>query len=646
MREHGAGSRLMMILLSGLVLGALGLLEPLIRFWSRFHQVGLVWPVLIGLYLGAGLACAIGAAIPVTIGLATRAVERRPLVIASYYFSGTFSLAAVLILAPFVRGELASLLIPVSYAVIYPALFVLGALATGKLTPHLVTPVMAHLIGYPSGRISRARMVVYLIIIGLLIPVTAYQDFMDRYGLSGRAARGGLSSRPGDQPIQNLLLITVDGLRADHLGTYGYDRSTSPAIDSLASKAIVFERCFAQGNCTELSMGSLFTSLYPAMHSARHWRNMSSPLPDQIETLAENLRDAGLTTVGLMSNPFLKREWGLTQGFDRVAEFHDGFADLLPVRYLLRLGVMALPNPAPPTTYPRAEWVVDEAIRHLDRLHGHPFALYVHFMDTHRPFQPPESFETAFRTPGASLLDAETLWTNNWERFRMLPSEEEAVSQPDLRRFRDLYDASIRYVDTEIDRLLDYLDLIGLQHNTLIIITADHGAEFLEHGNMFHQSQLLYDELTHVPLICQVPGIRVPKRVPEIVRHIDLMPTLLELYDLPRSRGVQGQSLEPLLTDTGQWDAVPAFSQSYEYIGVRTPTHKLFYGLTEDDGHCFDLLTDPGETVDVYGEAPACDSLENVLMEFLRRINVPAAGARPFDSERPAADEERSLGQP
>ena len=629
MKGHGTSGRLLTILLSGLTLGAIALLEPLIKFWGGFHLLGMEGPRLILLYLGAGLACALIAGLIVSIGLATRAMERRPVVFASYYFAGTFGLAAVLTAAPLLHKELAEKMnTEVSYAIIFLALIVLAALAVAKLTPHLVQPVFSHLIGYPSGRISRPRLVAILVLIGAIIPVTAVREAQDRYRPMGRPPRTEFRSRPSDQRIQNLLLITVDALRPDHLGTYGYQRPTSPVIDSLAARATLFEHCIAQANCTELSMGALFTSLYPSMHAVRREGHIASRLPEGIETLAEVMRDAGLQTVGLMSNPYLKREWGLTQGFDGVDEFHDSYLDLMPMRYMLRLGLVPTPKRIPGTQIPRAEVVVDRAIDFLAQAHERPFFLFVHFMDVHHPYFPPHPYQDAFRSPGASETLPERLWTKRWSVFNMLPDNPDALARSDLLRVIDLYDGAIRYVDDQLGRLLGELDRLGLAENTLVILSADHGDEFLEHGDIFHKSPFLYDELVHVPLVIRSPEIKNARRVDRIVRHIDLMPTAMEVFDLPTGKSLQGQSLMPLLTGLEEWSPVAAFSQSYQFIAMRTPGHKLMYDLANSRGYCFDLLADPNETQNLYGDSVqvTCDSMEVVLMEFFRKVSVSSQG--------------------
>jgi arylsulfatase A-like enzyme len=619
MGGYGTGSRILSILLVGLVLGALGLLEPLIRFWSRFHQVGQPWFLVIAVYLGFGLVCALAASIVVSAALATRSVQRRPIVYAAYYCAGAFALAAVLIAAPLLRRELQGLQFPISYWVLYPALLLLAAIAATKLTPHFVQPLLSMLIGYPSGRISRSRLVAVLVIAGLLVPLTAYKGLSAERWPSGRPARAGLRSRPGSQPVQNLILITIDGLRADHVGAYGYARPTTPVLDSLASRGALFEQCFTQGSRPELAMASLFTSLCPTSHAVFERENHSARLAQDVETLAEGLRDAGLHCIGLMNGPCLARETGLAQGFDELVEFHYGYLELFPWRYLQKLKLVASPELVPLSTlFFRAETVVTEALQQLRRLRGQPFFLYLNLVDTHQPFIPPRRFESAFLSSGATPTEPEELWKMRWPVLKKLPGER-VLSNADALRFVDLYDDTIRYVDGEIARLMARLETLGLARNTLVIVTSDRGTEFLEHGQMLDYSELLYDELIHVPLIIAMPGQTAPIRVTPSVRLIDLLPTLHEVFDLPPLRSAQGQSLLPLTTGSQGWKAVPAYSESYTYVALRTPEYKIMVPKHEAGGAlCFDLVSDPGEARNLQGQSGVCDSL-GLVLEQMRR---------------------------
>jgi arylsulfatase A-like enzyme len=250
-----------------------------------------------------------------------------------------------------------------------------------------------------------------------------------------------------------------------------------------------------------------------------------------------------------------------------------------------------------------------------------------------------------FVSQGAARTEAVEFWRRGWRLFNEIPANPAAIGDGDVLRIIDLYDGCIRYVDDQIALLLSELDALGLSDRTLVILTADHGDEFLEHDDIFHKSPFLYDELIHVPLIIRHPQFADGRRIPEIVRLIDLMPTLLELFDLPASPAAQGRSLLPLIEGRGPWLPVAAYSESYEFMSVRTLPHKLMIDRRADgDTYCYDLEEDPLERVNTYGAEAACDSLEIELGKFLRLISVPPIGRPARELDERTQEQLRSIG--
>ena len=642
MSVRGFKWRLTGILITGFALGAIGLLEPLTRFWRSFEFLGLSWYALLGLYFAAGLVVALIAALAVE--LVARSAFWLPVTIAGYYPTAAACLAGAFVLTPTIRNELASFELHIPTLVILVLLLAAGALITFKAAPRIIVPVFRRLFGCPDGRISEFKLLLAVSPLLLVVLLTAFETGQARRDDAGRPARAGLATRPSGDAVQNVLLITIDALREDHLGVAGYARPTTPALDAFARDAVVFDRCFAQGNATELSFGSLFTSLYPHAHGVRRHQNRASPLVGEIETLAEKLRDAGLRTEGLMTNPFLQREWGLTQGFDEVDEFRAGYLELLPARALKKIGLVKPPELIPLSAIPRGRVVVDRAIARLERLRARPFFLFVHLMDAHNPYIPPEPYDTMFSSHGANMMPAPEFWQRVWPVYRALPSDRERLAQPDLDHIVDLYDGAIRYADHEVGRLLEALARLGLERNTLVVVTSEHGEEFLEHGNISHRSPLLYDELIHVPLIVRLPGAAGGRHEEALVRHVDLLPTILALFHLPEDAAEQGTSLMPLLTGAGAWHPVPAFSQSYRCISVRTDDRKLMLDLVDDRGFCFDLRTDPGELHNLYGPSAPCDSLEGLLLDYVKKTLVTPPGGVPREIDQRTRSILGSLG--
>ncbi len=338
------------------------------------------------------------------------------------------------------------------------------------------------------------------------------------------ALLGGCIDRQSADRRPNIVVILIDTLRADHIGAYGYDRPTTPVIDELARTGVRFENAVSQSSWTLPSIMSLFTSLHPRA-------NMSSTLPEVLDdaeiTLAERLREAGYSTMSVATNPYTLHELtNVMQGFDdRVAK-----------------------------TSAKAGWVVDQAINRLEdhgtRDSARPFFLYLHLMDVHTPYSPPPPFDSMFDTlDGAAHTEAHRKPAGVKTAAELSQSAFAAARSHTLA----LYDGGLRYADTEIGRLLDYLRTKGLRENTVIAIASDHGEAFwdnveleetynLKHthaslkGFGVEHSNSLLEEQVSVPLILNGPGVE-PGVDPLPARNLDLAPTLMARSGVPFNAG-------------------------------------------------------------------------------------------------------------
>jgi arylsulfatase A-like enzyme len=314
----------------------------------------------------------------------------------------------------------------------------------------------------------------------------------------------------------NVLLISIETLRAGHLGTYGYPRNTSPAIDRLAETGVLFENAVSQAPWTLPALASLHTSLYARTHRSDALDRRLSPV---LPTLASTLRDSGFATHALVSGVYTHSRFGLNSGFDTYDD---------------RLSSGGHQRSHAAVTSPQ---IHARAIGLLDSMEE-PFFLFLHYWDTHYDYIPPAPFDTLFDPDYRGAIDGHDFIHN------------EAVG-PDMKR-RDLehllalYDGEIAWVDDHIGRLLSELGKRGLAERTMIVLTSDHGDEFFEHGQKGHQ-HTLYQELLHVPLIIKVPDGTGGLRVHERVGLIDVMPTILESLGVSAPSGLQGRSLLPLL---------------------------------------------------------------------------------------------------
>ena len=400
------------------------------------------------------------------------------------------------------------------------------------------------------------------------------------------------ATAPPEMP--NVLLIVIDTLRADHVGTYGYGHPTTPNIDNLADRAVVFEKVVSQSPWTAPAMASLFTSLYPSVHgldggivwgegttsSGRLPFAVQKTLPPGHQTLAEVFRYAGYTTAGFVSNLYVNSIFGFAQGFDH---FDDDYAD-----YNFDQGEVKR----------RANVTNERVFEWLRAGLEEPFFLLVHYNDPHWPYEPPspygESFVTEYRGSFTPSKTREVVVTH-----REVPPP---ISDQDLAYIVGLYDGEIQYVDAHLGRLVEAVRELPTERDLVTALTADHGEEFLDHG-AFNHGYTLYEEQTLVPFIVSAPSRFNPRRVSQQVRLIDAAPTLLEMAGVEnRNTKFQGRSLVPLMAGL-DLEPLDAFSEATNFgdqSALRSSdSHKLIHSLADPQWLLFDLVSDPGELNDV-----------------------------------------------
>ena len=421
--------------------------------------------------------------------------------------------------------------------------------------------------GPSSARPTRARPAPALLLAALLVA----------------AGLQGCGERASPEPARrNLLLITIDTLRADALGAYGYSRPITPRIDRFAQSAFVFEHAHSSASWTLPSMVSLMTSLHPTTHRCQRDAARLSP---SVETLAERLEDEGFRNGAITSHVYLTREHGLDQGFD------DFDQDLVRENNAASQEQISSDKVA---ARARA-WLTERA--HEPRT-GRWF-LWIHFFDPHELYKP---------HPGIS----------------------EALGSTD----RDLYDGEIEFTDRYVGEVLDALDELGFARDTVVALAADHGEEFRDHGRKGHRKSL-YEEVLRVPLLLRVPGAE-PRRVAEPVGTIDLAPTLLELLGAAPFEVSQGCSLVPLLEGREE-DLPPLFAEirragKNDWQSWIEGRWKLIHDLTNERLLLFDLQTDPGEQHDLAAERPDLVTAMNARLEdTLERSRKAGSAFRAVD---------------
>ncbi len=407
-----------------------------------------------------------------------------------------------------------------------------------------------------------------------------------------------------------LILITVDTLRADMLGTYGHPEVQTPTFDRLAEEGQLFEKAIAQSSTTTPSHASLFTSLY--LHDHNVYSNFEA-LGRSPPTIAELLQDQGYETFAMVNMRHLNPE---------VAKFSRGFGTYIRSGYMRR-----------------AEENVDRFLDWIDEHEGKPFFAWLHIVDVHTPYRPPAPYDRLYydrdeRDPRDRSL--QKMWP-------LLPRH-----MSDHPFFRDWlqgitdtewviaqYKGAVTYVDDQIGRLVDELEERGRLKSTGIVVTADHGENLGDH-DMYFVHTGLYDSTVHVPLITYFPGAEHTGVVVEdVVELVDVMPTALEYLGVEPPTRIRGQSLWPqvrgeqpeservALSEHAGKNLVSLRSARYKYIRhQRTKRLQPSYPFVRGQEELYDLLTDPRELIDIAADRPEVVEMFRSLLQERRETRL------------------------
>ena len=368
----------------------------------------------------------------------------------------------------------------------------------------------------------------------------------------------------------NIILISIDTLRADHLGCYGYSGNTTPNIDKFSKDSVLFKNTIAQASSTEPAHASIFTSLIPSHHGA--FFSLKKPIPREIVTMAEILKENGYKTISYNGGGQVAAELGFDQGFDLYSSFPD-IRDHLDRVFIKKV-----------------ESVIDWIKNNPDE----KFFAFLHTYEVHQPYTPKKEylrmFENSYSGTLPEHISRELLANINEGRLKM--------SAEDKQHIINAYDGEIFSMDKAFGVLLDFLKKQGLYENTLIVFTSDHGEEFGEHGIMGWHGHALYDEQLKVPLIIKLMNSKHASTIiGEQTRSLDILPTLLDVLNIPALECFEGVSLlrwlnkrnHPVLFAVSQQDTA---GQTHP-TSIRTSKWKLY------DAKLFDLESDPLEQKEV-----------------------------------------------
>jgi arylsulfatase A-like enzyme len=421
----------------------------------------------------------------------------------------------------------------------------------------------------------------------------------------------------------NVLVVSIDTLRADHLAAYGYERETAPTLTRLAEEGALFTNSYSQSSSTVPTHASLFTGRYPFQHGSYH---VGLGVGDEESTLAERFAELGYRTFAATSSVRFRGPTGFDQGFQHFARFDELEKN------------------------DRSAAVTDRVLAWLGEADG-PWFGFVHYFDPHQPYAPPEPFRSQWHE---GLARPQPEGTSDYLYFHDGPEKE--VPADVLEYLRALYDGEILFLDGQLERLIGAVAPAPGSPGTLVVITSDHGEEFKEHGGLSH-SRRLHEELVRVPLLAWWPG-RIPAGtvVDDPVQTVDVLPTVLELVGAEPGGELPGRSRAGSLVEQGREQSSspplhagnPVLAQiksSRWAISADVAGSRFKYVSRDDAPHrLFDLASDPGGHRDLLYDRPEVVTELRALAVELGVAGVPTGAAAATEVSPEIRERLREIG--
>jgi arylsulfatase A-like enzyme len=411
-----------------------------------------------------------------------------------------------------------------------------------------------------------------------------------------REAKPAASARPAVAGNRlNVLLITIDTLRADHLGAYGYGRPTSPRMDALARRGVVFDEAYTYWPKTRGSFVGIMTGRFAAQSG---YGKTHPLLLDFNPTLAGVLEQAGYETVATVDNPNVASSLGYARGFDRYRETWE--------------------ETALATEMDRTRAITEDGVRFLGEARPErPFLLWLHYVNPHAPYEPPAPWDTAFVDASAPRGPA----LPPVEGFHGGVPKPWAKPGKSLGWYVSQYDGEIAAVDAEVGRLVQALDASAVRDRTLVVLTSDHGESLGEHGYYFDHGENLFDPSVRIPLIVAGPEVAEGRRTEVLATTLDLVPTILDALKVSYPPDLAGESLLPATRGERRPDRRRLPGQNdRNLLGAWDRRYKIV-AAPSDAGvryTLYDREKDPGETRDAAGDSPDRMREERRELELFR----------------------------
>jgi len=449
----------------------------------------------------------------------------------------------------------------------------------------------------------------------------------------------------------DIILISMDTVRADHTSVYGYDRDTTPNLRRFAAESTLYRNAISAANWTAPSHASIFTGMYTLRHGVRFDlpNKRLGKLPDAVPTLTEMLARQGYRTAGVVANyAFLADSLGFSRGFNvyRLAVPWTVFEQSVYPSVLRGIRHRLLPAAKKEMIYVSGEKMTGAALELVDRLAGHrPFFLFLNYMDAHWPRTPPEPFRSRFSAPSENGSMRKYL-----ELVVSVDRGERVLTESERRDLIAAYDGGIAFLDHQLGILFEALRRVGVFDHSLIIVTSDHGEAFGEKSLMDHGLSVYQDQV-HVPLLIKFPGQREAAEVSALASGVDLYPTLMEAVGAPVGRYLAGLPLQRMPGRTNRavfaesypewemWELLPRLSQTKR--AMFRDSWKLIESSAASQA-LYDLSTDSGENRNVLGEQLQVAVEMSAVLSAWQKNLVPVNGPPRIDKD--TLDRLKSLG--
>lgn len=426
---------------------------------------------------------------------------------------------------------------------------------------------------------------------------------------------------------KNLVMVLLDAGGYGHFGFAGYDRETTPNIDALAAQSLVFDTAYSEAASTGHSVFAMLTSSYPFWAEKQGLKGIIAKpfkVDEKTNLMADILKAKFGRRLAISGNPWFGPDFGFDRGFSKFYEIYDNEA-------------------VPDSTEHFAARTVDAFKRDMESWGDQQVFAYLHFLEPHTPYKPPEDFARKFDPVAADIINPEARYLL---RYRLNPPDKQRQEM-----IKALYDGNLAYADSKVGEVIESLKKSGRWDNTVFVVIADHGEAFWEHGVYAH-GRHIYEEFMRIPFIVHIPGAPMlsGRHVKEPVSLVDLLPTYLDLYGIQPPKDLKGGSLLPLIAGrTKEFKTRKIFLRNTHSIvpefGLRAGRYKWIYRVYESSYQLYDLVADPKEQHDLVKSNAVPPEVEELRKEIGLWIATGTGQVQPVEKLDPKTEERlRAIG--